>query len=307
MKKKEKAERRGDELTEEQIEAYGRWLEEKEKSKNTVEKYTRDVRGLWRYLKERGQPLTHSAVLAYKSKLVEDGYAAGSINSMLVSLNRFFAFCNREECRVQTLRRQRRAYRAEERELTRKEYERLVRSAEAEGNERLSLILQTLGGTGIRISELKYITAEAAEAGEAIIRLKGKTREILLVKKLKKLLQSYAKRHGVTAGPIFVTRTGTPIDRTNVWREMKQLCKRAGVDARKVFPHNLRHLFARIYYGLKKDLAKLADILGHTSVETTRIYLVTTSAEHLRYLERMQMVLTEEWSKKKAALGRNVT
>ncbi len=273
----------------EKLEAFRKHLMIEEKAKNTVEKYLRDVRAFLQYLERR--PVTKEAALAYKERLTQAGYAPASVNSMLVSLNHFFEFCGWYDLKVKTIRRQRETYCPEERELSRAEYERLVLAAREEGNTRLELILQTICGTGIRVSELVYITVEAARSGEAVVSLKGKTRKILIVRKLQKLLLAYVRKGGLETGPIFITRNGKPVSRSNIWREMKALCEKARVSPSKVFPHNLRHLFARIFYGLKKDIAKLADILGHSSIETTRIYIISTGAEHRRYLESMRLII----------------
>ena len=208
---------------------------------------------------------------------------------MLVSLNRFFEFVGWVDCRVKQFRVQHKAFRAEDKELTQEEYNRLL--AAAAGRPRLALLLETLCCTGIRVSEVQYITVEAAERGEAEISLKGKLRRIIIPAKLAKKLLKYAKKHKITSGPIFVTRGGKPMSRHQIWAEMKSLCKKAGVAASKVFPHNLRHLFARAYYEIKKDIARLADVLGHSSMETTRIYLISSGAEHRRQLEQMRLIL----------------
>lgn len=263
-------------------------LELEEKSRNTVEKYSRDIRTFMVYL--NGKDLTRENVLAYKAYLIEN-YATRSVNSMLIAVNRLFCYLGWQDLKVKTLKLQRQVYCPEEKELTRNEYERLVLTARKNGNERLELILQTICGTGIRISELRYITVEAAKTGEAVVSLKGKTREVLIVKKLRNMLLDYAKRNRIKEGPVFVTRTGKPVCRTNIWREMKSLCSLAKVDPQKVFPHNLRHLFARIFYNINKDIAKLADILGHSNIETTRIYIVSSGVEHLRFLESMRLVI----------------
>ena len=263
-------------------------LELEEKSRNTVEKYSRDIRTFIVYL--NGKDLTRENVLAYKAYLIEN-YATRSVNSMLIAVNRLFCYLGWQDLKVKTLKLQRQVYCPEEKELTRNEYERLVLTARKNGNERLELILQTICGTGIRISELRYITVEAAKTGEAVVSLKGKTREVLIVKKLRNMLLDYAKRNRIKEGPVFVTRTGKPVCRTNIWREMKSLCSLAKVDPLKVFPHNLRHLFARIFYNINKDIAKLADILGHSNIETTRIYIVSSGVEHLRFLESMRLVI----------------
>ena len=264
------------------------YLVSEEKSENTIEKYKRDARAFMSYL--QGNLVTKDQVLAYKTYLIQN-YAPRSVNSMLISLNRLFSFLDWDDVRVKTLKLQRQTYCPEEKELTKNEYERLVLTARRNGNERLELILQTICGTGIRVGELQFITVEAARKGEAVVSLKGKTREVFIVKKLRKILMDYARRNGIEEGPVFVTRSGKPICRTNIWREMKALCAQAAVSPEKVFPHNLRHLFARIFYGINKDIAKLADILGHASIETTRIYIVSTGAEHRRFLERMRLII----------------
>ena len=263
-------------------------LELEEKSRNTVEKYSRDIRTFMVYL--NGKDLTRENVLAYKAYLIEN-YATRSVNSMLIAVNRLFCYLGWQDLKVKTLKLQRQVYCPEEKELTRNEYERLVLTARKNGNERLELILQTICGTGIRISELRYIKKKKKKTGEAVVSLKGKTREVLIVKKLRNMLLDYAKRNRIKEGPVFVTRTGKPVCRTNIWREMKSLCSLAKVDPLKVFPHNLRHLFARIFYNINKDIAKLADILGHSNIETTRIYIVSSGVEHLRFLESMRLVI----------------
>ncbi len=210
---------------------------------------------------------------------------------MLASLNSLFAFSGRHELRVKSLKLQQQVFCPEEKELTRAEYERLCAAAAWKKNERLNLILQTICGTGIRVSELKCITVEAARHGEAVVSGKGKTRSVFLVKELRQKLLRYAAKRGIGGGMIFVTRTGRPVSRTNIWREMKALCEQARVNPKKVFPHNLRHLFARVFYGMEKDIAKLADILGHSSINTTRIYIVSTGTEHRRRMEHMRLIL----------------
>ena len=275
-------------ITEQLISEWVTYLVSEEKSVNTIEKYKRDARAFMSYL--QGNLVTKDQVLAYKTYLIQN-YAPRSVNSMLISLNRLFSFLDWDDVRVKTLKLQRQTYCPEEKELTKNEYERLVLTARRNGNERLELILQTICGTGIRVGELQFITVEAARKGEAVVSLKGKTREVFIVKKLRKKLMDYARRNGIEEGPVFVTRSGKPICRTNIWREMKALCAQAAVSPEKVFPHNLRHLFARIFYGINKDIAKLADILGHASIETTRIYIVSTGAEHRRFLERMRLII----------------
>lgn len=276
-------------LTSKAVQSFKKYLREEEKSANTIEKYLRDVRAFTEYL--GGAEVTKEAVIAYKSKLLAESYAVRSINSMLASLNGLFSFLGWMDCRVKSIKLQRQIYCPEEKELTKAEYMRLVNTAKQKGNERLNLILQAICGTGIRVSELQYITVEAVKCGEAIVSLKGKTRTIFIVRELQKKLLRYAAEQGISSGTIFITRTGRPLSRTNIWREMKGLCEQAGVNPQKVFPHNLRHLFARVFYGIEKDIAKLADILGHSSINTTRIYIISTGNEHRRRMEHMRLIL----------------
>ena len=209
---------------------------------------------------------------------------------MLASLNSFFSFLGLYDLRIKTLKIQNQIFRSEETELTRKEYESLCQSAEGDNNERLCLILQTICGTGIRVSELKFITVEAVKRGEAVVSLKGKTRRIFIVNRLKKKLLCYITEQGIKEGAVFVTRSGNPIDRTSIWREMKSLCNEANLNPKKVFPHNLRHLFAREFYKGEKDIVKLADVLGHSNINTTRIYTASTGAEHRQYMEKLELI-----------------
>ena len=238
-----------------------------------------------------GIEVTKETVIAYKSRLLAENYAVRSINSILASVNSLFAFLGWTDCKVKSIKLQRQIYCPEEKELTKAEYMRLVNTAKQKGNERLNLILQTICGTGIRVSELQYITVEAVKNGEAIVSLKGKTRSVFLVKELQKKLLRYAAEQGIKSGLIFITRTGKPLSRTNIWREMKSLCESAGVNPQKVFPHNLRHLFARVFYSIEKDIAKLADILGHSSINTTRIYIIATGNEHRKRMENMRLIV----------------
>ena len=249
----------------------------------------RDVMEFTTYM--NGEEITKESVIAYKDKLISKNYAVRSINSMLASLNSLFSFLNWMDCRVKSIKLQRQIYCPEEKELTKAEYMRLVNTAKQKGNERLNLILQTICGTGIRVSELQYITVEAVKNGEAVVSLKGKTRTVFLVKELKKKLLRYTAEQNISSGSVFITRTGKPISRTNIWREMKALCVEADVNPQKVFPHNLRHLFARVFYGIEKDIAKLADILGHSSINTTRIYIISTGTEHRQRMENMRLII----------------
>ena len=259
-----------------------------ERSKTTVEKYIRDVKAFAVYT--QGGAVTKETVIAYK-KHIQETYAVRSVNSMLASINSLFSFLGWHDLRVKSLKLQQQVFCPEEKELTRAEYTRLCRTAERKHNKRLNLILQTICGTGIRVSELQYITVEAVKHGEAVVNCKAKTRSVFIVKELKQKLLRYAAERRIKSGMIFVTRTGKPISRTNIWREMKALCKEANVDPQKVFPHNLRHLFARVFYRLEKDIAKLADILGHSSINTTRIYIISTGSEHRRRMENMRLIL----------------
>ncbi len=275
-------------ITDRMLNAFETMLKEDEKSKHTVEKYMRDVRCFQCFAKERG--IDKALTIEYKAFL-EKEYATASANSMIAALNSFLRFNGWDECCIKQFKVQKKTYCSENDELTKAEYLSLVRAAESEQNERLSLLIQTICGTGIRVSEVEYITVEAAQRGEAVVSCKGKTRTVFIVSALRKKLISYAKKHGVATGMIFVTKNGKALNRSNIWREMKNLCKQAGVSPDKVFPHNLRHLFARTFYGIEKDIAKLADILGHSSINTTRIYIVSTGAEHKRRIERMHLIL----------------
>ncbi len=259
-----------------------------ERSGATVEKYIRDVKAFSVYT--QNSAITKETVIAYKKHLQEN-YAVRSVNSMLASINSLFSFLGWHDLRVKSLKLQQQVFCPEEKELTRAEYTRLCRTAERKHNERLNLILQTICGTGIRVSELQFITVEAVKNGEAVVNCKAKTRSVFIVKELKQKLLRYAAEQNIKSGMIFVTRTGKPISRTNIWREMKALCEEANVNPQKVFPHNLRHLFARVFYGIEKDIAKLADILGHSSINTTRIYIISTGTEHRRRMENMHLIL----------------
>lgn len=254
-------------LTADIIENFRKNLELQEKSTSTIEKYIRDVKAFSVYAENAA--ITKEKVIAYK-KYLGNNYAVRSVNSMLASINSLFSFLGWHDLRVKSLKLQQQVFCPEEKELTKAEYARLCKTAERKHNERLNLILQTICGTGIRVSELQFITVEAVKNGEAIVNCKAKTRAVFIVKELKQKLLRYAAEQNIKSGMIFVTRTGKPISRTNIWREMKDLCEEANVNPKKVFPHNLRHLFARVFYGIEKDIAKLADILGHSSINTTR-------------------------------------
>lgn len=263
-------------------------LRNEERSAATIEKYMRDVRFFASFIRE--EEIDKQKVLDYKSKLGEE-YAVSSANSMIAAMNCFLRFCGWHDLCVKQFKMQREVYCSEEKELTRAEYVRLLEAANAKHNERLNLIIQTICGTGIRVSELQYITVEALHNGEAIVNCKGKNRRVFIVPELKKKLLRYVKEQGISTGTVFVTRGGNPVSRHSIWKDMKELCEQANVSPSKVFPHNLRHLFARTFYGIEKDIAKLADILGHASINTTRIYIVTTGAEHKRKMEHMRLII----------------
>lgn len=255
-------------LTAAHITRYTEYLKEQERTASTIQKYARDLENLLDFL--RGEPLTKTGLIDWKEHLIQN-YAPTTVNSMLAAVNSFLTFMGWRELSVRPLKIQKSLFCEAEKELTRDEYFRLVNAAQRRGNQRLSLVLQTICATGIRVSELKYITAEAVQKGRAEINNKGKRRTVFLSDKLRRLLRKYLQVQKKTAGAVFTTRSGKPLDRSNIWRDMKALCESAGVAPGKVFPHNLRHLFARTYYSIEKDLSRLADILGHTSVNTTRI------------------------------------
>lgn len=275
-------------ITENVILNFENHLTEQEKSPTTIEKYIRDVRAFSAFAGRK--TITKETVILYKKHLQEN-YAVRSVNSMLASVNSLFAFLGWHDLKVKSLKFQQQVFCPEEKELTKVEYYRLCTAAKHKHNKRLNLILQTICGTGIRVSELQYITVEAVKHSEAVVNCKLKTRTIFIVRELKQKLLRYAAEQGIKSGMIFVTRTGKPISRTNIWREMKALCKEANVNPQKVFPHNLRHLFARVFYGIEKDIAKLADILGHSSINTTRIYIISTGTEHRKRMENMHLIM----------------
>ena len=275
-------------MTAESLSAFEQYLKTEERSDATIEKYLRDAWQFAAWL--RGRTVTKEAAASWKEHLVEQSYDAGTVNGKLAALNAFFRFADWEDCRVKSLKRQRRVFREQKRELTQDEYARLLRAAETMGRERLKLLMESICGTGIRVSEVRYLTVEAAQAGKAVVSLKGKIRTVLIPDKLCRKLLQYARKNKIASGEIFLTRSGKAMTRKQIWAEMKSICKKAGVETSKVYPHNLRHLFARCFYRACRDIAKLADILGHSSIETTRIYLISTGAEHARTLEHLNLV-----------------
>lgn len=276
-------------ITKEQLLLFEKDLQKDEKSEATIEKYLRDVRLFMKYT--GNNEVTKEVTISYKQKLISDGYATRSINSMIASINSLFEFLGWAECKVKSIKIQQEIFRPEEKELTKAEYERLCQTAERKSNLQLSLILQTICGTGIRVSELQFFTVEAVRLGVVRVSCKAKTREVFIVSKLQKKLLRYCADCDIKSGCVFVTRAGTPMNRTTIWRAMKSLCLEANVNPSKVFPHNLRHLFDRVFYGIEKDIAKLADILGHSNINTTRIYIISTGIEHRQRMENMRLII----------------
>lgn len=274
-------------MTEDRIRSYQQYLIREEKSAATVEKYVRDARAFAEYV--GAESVTKEVVVQYKKHLQIQKYAVRSVNSMLASVNSLLSFLGWTDCKVKSIRQQKQVYSAEEKELTKDEYMRLLEAAKK--NPQLHLVMQTICGTGIRVSELQYFTVENVRQGEVTVNCKGKTRTILIPGKLRNRLLNYAGKEKIRSGVIFLGRNGKPLNRSSIWAQMKELCQAAGVRATKVFPHNLRKLFARTFYGIEKDIAKLADILGHSSIETTRIYIMTTGTEHRRKIERLGLVV----------------
>ena len=278
-------------LTEELLGQYERYLKEEERSRATVEKYLRDVRKFRDYLgAEGGTEFDKEMVLEYKQYLKER-YRTTSANSMLAAVNSFLEYIGRGDCKVKLFKIQRAQFSEKERELTEKDYEKLVRAAQRKGDIRMSMLLQTIGSTGIRISELQFVTVEALKTGRADIYNKGKSRIALLPVELVRVLKKYCGKMGIRSGSIFITRNGKLMDRSNINKRMKQLGREAGVDASKVFPHNFRHLFARIFYSIEKDVVRLMDLLGHSNISTTRIYTVDTEERPREQMARMHLVL----------------
>ena len=276
-------------ITNEMLLAFSEYLQSNERAPGTIEKYLRDVSAFRIWLGNRS--VTKELTAEWKERLLENNHAPVTVNSMLAAVNSFFRFAGWEDCQVKFLKLQRRLFRDAGRELSRAEYERLVETAANLSRPRLALLMEAICGTGVRVSEVRYLTVEAVQAGRADISLKGKIRTILIPNKLCRKLLKYARKQKITSGEIFLTRSGKGMSRRQIWAEMKSLCKRAGVEPSKVFPHNLRHVFAAAFYKSCKDIVRLADVLGHSSVETTRIYLLTTGVEHAQMLERLGLVL----------------
>ncbi|MBP3360694.1 MAG: tyrosine-type recombinase/integrase [Clostridia bacterium] len=269
------------------IEKYREYLMNEEKAPATINKYIHDMLVFSAWIS--GAEVTKTEVLKYKQQLIEE-YAPASVNSVISSLNSFFVFNEWYDCRVKLLKIQKQIFADKNKELTKAEYSRLLTAAQKKKNQKLYYLMQTICSSGIRISELKFVTAEAVKAKQAVIRCKGKTRIVILPKQLCKILKIYIKENNIHNGPVFVTRSGKPLDRSNIWRLMKGLCESAGVSKDKVFPHNLRHLFARTYYSIQKDIVRLADILGHSSINTTRIYTKETGEIHRSQIQKLGLL-----------------
>ena len=276
-------------MTLEQIESYGKALRLEERCEATAQKYIGAATALFDFLPE-GKSVTRELVLAWKAEISAKN-AASTANVMLSAVNRFFTFMSWDDIRMKRLKTQRRIFRDRDRELTKAEYLRLLDAARRRGNPRLYYLTQTLAATGVRVSELPFITVEALREGNAVVDCKGKRRVVLIPKNLRGKLLAYCKDTEIASGSVFVTRSGKPLNRSNIWRELQSLCDDACVDHKKVFPHNFRHLFAVTFYRAEKDIAKLADILGHASINTTRIYVMESGAEHERQIERLGLVV----------------
>ena len=275
-------------LTQREFDQFEDYLRHDEREESTIEAY---LRSLTRFAEwADGRAVTKELAMEWKTALSESGYRPISVNAMLAAVNKFFTCMGREDCKVKYLKLQRQMFRKTEKDLSKEEYQRLVQAAHAKGDLRMELILETICATGIRVGELKYITVEAVRAGVAEIALKGKIRTILLPHRLCRKLQKYAKQQKIASGKIFLTQDGLPVSRQSIWTRMKALCEAAGVERSKVYPHNLRSLFARSFYGSCHDVVRLADVLGHSSIETTRIYLMSTGKEYLRQLDKLGLV-----------------
>ena len=268
-----------------QIDGFKEFLISEEKSTATVDKYIRDVMLFLKF--SEAEPFSKALVLRFKDMLIKN-YAPASVNSMLAAVNCFLSFTDNSHCKVKQIKIQKQIFAQEEKELSVEEYKRLVKAA---NGSQLSAVMQTICETGIRVSELSYITVEAVMAGKVTVNSKNKTRIVFIPKHLQKLLKGYIKKAGITAGTIFVTKGGKPLNRSNIWKAMKALCRKADVNEKKVFPHNLRHLFARMFYNIEKDIVRLADIMGHSSINTTRIYTVECGKQHTKIIDKISLLL----------------
>ncbi len=276
-------------MLQDSLATYVSYLRQEERAEGTVQKYSRDIRRFVLWLAER--PLSKEELASYREQLSRQGRSAGTVNGILSSLNGFLKFINRQDCQVKYLKVQRRVFRNPERELSKEEYRRLVETAQERNAGRLALLMECICGTGVRVSELAFITVEAARQGRAEVAMKGKIRTVFIAPKLCRKLLKYAQKQKIASGEIFLTGSGKRLSRGQIWAEMKALCRRAGVDERKVFPHNLRHLFAQTFYRVSRDIVRLADVLGHSSLTTTRIYLISSGSEHARQMARLGLVV----------------
>ena len=275
-------------ITKQTMDRFYEYLIEEERSSGTIEKYIRDVRLLQSWL--RSAPVTKENASRWKQELLQSGRAPSTVNSMLAAANTYFRFMGWDDLKLKSIRLQRRFFRENERELTKAEYQLLMETAKKRGDERLALLMETICATGIRVSEVPYITTDAIKKGRARISMKGKLRTILIPAQLCRKLRKYATKHRIGRGEIFLTKNGTRLERKQIWAQMKALCKYAGIERNKVFPHNLRHLFARCFYRISHDISSLADVLGHSSIETTRIYLISTESEHIKKIAHLGLV-----------------
>ena len=275
-------------ITKQTMDRFYEYLIEEERSSGTIEKYIRDVRLLQSWL--GSEPVTKENAARWKQELLQSGRAPSTVNSMLAAANTYFRFMGWDDLKLKSIRLQRRFFRENERELTKTEYQLLMETAKKRGDERLALLMETICATGIRVSEVPYITTDAIKKGRARIAMKGKLRTILIPAQLCRKLRKYAIKHRIGRGEIFLTRNGTRLERKQIWAQMKALCKYAGIERNKVFPHNLRHLFARCFYRISHDISSLADVLGHSSIETTRIYLISTESEHIKKIAHLGLV-----------------
>ena len=275
-------------ITKQTMDRFYEYLIEEERSSGTIEKYIRDVRLLQSWL--RSAPVTKENASRWKQELLQSGRAPSTVNSMLAAANTYFRFMGWDELKLKSIRLQRRFFRENERELTKAEYQLLMETAKKRGDERLALLMETICATGSRVSEVPYITTDAIKKGRARISMKGKLRTILIPAQLCRKLRKYATKHRIGRGEIFLTKNGTRLERKQIWAQMKALCKYAGIERNKVFPHNLRHLFARCFYRISHDISSLADVLGHSSIETTRIYLISTESEHIKKIAHLGLV-----------------
>ena len=275
-------------ITKQTMDRFYEYLIEEERSSGTIEKYIRDVQLLQSWL--GSDPVTKENASRWKQELLQSGRAPSTVNSMLAAANTYFRFMGWDELKLKSIRLQRRFFRENERELTKAEYQLLMETAKKRGDERLALLMETICATGIRVSEVPYITTDAIKKGRARISMKGKLRTILIPAQLCRKLRKYATKHRIGRGEIFLTKNGTRLERKQIWAQMKVLCKYAGIERNKVFPHNLRHLFARCFYRISHDISSLADVLGHSSIETTRIYLISTESEHIKKIAHLGLV-----------------